>query len=86
MTKETFLNLPTNKKTVELLRKEAAIMYKQDNAAHLVLSEIAMALSEYLYLRKCIKNVTTTPTVKSYYNKIVELSNLGYRKGTVLPY
>jgi hypothetical protein len=86
MTKEQFLKLPTNKKTVEILYNEFQLRLKKDDPAAIVFNEIATHLRDWVYLRKCVKSITTMPTVEDIYNKIIEFKNMGYRKQTVLPY
>ena len=76
MTTQEILTLPTNKKTIEILRKKAIeVTWLQD---------VILAFNTYLYLPNSIKKITTKPTVKSIYNSLVEAQKLGYRKELVL--
>ena len=76
MTTQEILTLPTNKKTIEILRKQAIeVTWLQD---------VILAFNSYLYLPNSIKKITTKPTVKSIYNSLVEAQKLGYRKELVL--
>ena len=76
MTTQEILNLPTNKKTIEILRKKAIeVTWLQD---------VILAFNSYLYLPNSIKKITAKPTVKSIYDSLVEAQKLGYRKELVL--
>jgi hypothetical protein len=76
MTTQEILNLPTNKKTIEILRKQAIeITWLQD---------VILSFNSYLYLPVSIKKITTKPTVKSVYNSLIQAQKLGYRKELTL--
>lgn len=76
MTTTEILNLPTNKKTIEILRKQAIeVTWLQD---------VILAFNTYLYLPNSIKKIVVKPTVKSVYNSLLEAQKLGYRKELVL--
>lgn len=76
MTTTEILNLPTNKKTIEILRKQAIeVTWLQD---------VILAFNTYLYLPNSIKKIVKKPTVKSVYNSLLEAQKLGYRKELVL--
>jgi hypothetical protein len=66
------LNLPTNKKTLEILRKNAI--------EKTWLQDVIASFNSYFYLPNSVKKFTTKPTVKSVYNSLVEAQKLGYRK------
>ena len=66
------LNLPTNKRTLEILRKNAI--------EKTWLHDVIASFNSYFYL----PNSITKPTVKSVYNSLLEAQKLGYRKDLVL--
>jgi len=66
------LNLPTNKKTLEILRKNAI--------EKTWLQDVIASFNSYFYLPNSVKKLITKPTVKSVYNSLVEAQKYGYRK------
>ena len=70
------LNLPTNKRTLEILRKNAI--------EKTWLHDVITSFNSYFYLPNSVKKAITKPTVKSVYNSLLEAQKLGYRKDLVL--
>jgi len=90
MTQEQFFNLPTNKKTVEILFAESRKLFRSDKrediAKNWFFNEVASTIRTYIYLPKALKEVTVAPTTKSVYEDLVKIKSYGYRKELVLPF
>lgn len=92
MTKQEFLNLPTNKKTVSKLQAIASKGLKCENAESfesknwVFFAEAAKAIKNYLYLPKSIKSITDEVTTESTYNSLLKIKSHGYRKELNMPF
>lgn len=75
MTATEFFKLPTNRATVNKLRK-SEVFYS--NPAFY--SEFIKGINSYLSLPKSVKKVTSKVTIESIYDSLVELKEAGYRK------
>lgn len=82
MTKQDFLQLPTNKETVARLYSE----FHKSELEMPFYNEVATALRSYLMLSNKVKRITEKVTTESLYNKYLMLKQNGYRKELQLPF
>lgn len=88
MTKQEFLNLPTNRNTVATLKDYASRLFKNDSTvpASLFFMEAAQYLQDYAYATKRMRSLLGTKTTEDFLNLCIRTKEAGYRKELNLPF
>jgi hypothetical protein len=92
MTKQEFLNLPTTKKTMNILQQLSSKGFRSLEAnsfesKHWVFfGEIAASMRNFYKMPKAVRDLMDKPSTEKLYNDLVRIKSYGYRKELNLPF
>ena len=92
MTKQEFINLPINKKSLAKLQNISSKGFRSmDNECFegkywVFFGESAQSIRTYLAYPKAIKKAIEKPTMEGYLKSMHDIKEMGYRKELSLPF